>query len=214
MNLIASLPSPLWSMAQLRRHFGMIPAERILLKPAPGTATEKDVIFMDVHRDRFCELVDGVLVEKPMATPESLVAADLIFFLKLHLRTTKTGGAVLGEGGYLRLCPGLVRAPDVSYIGQEQLPGGFPKDAIARLVPDLAVEIISKGNTKKEMERKLEEYFGNGTRLVWLVYPKSRSVKVYAGVDAMRGLRGKQVLDGGEVLPGFRLPLPDLFASV
>jgi Uma2 family endonuclease len=215
MNLIPTMPSPTWTTARLRRHFGMIPAERILLKPAPGTATEKDVLFMDVHRDRICELVDGVLVEKAMASSESLVAADLIFFLKLHQRNYNIGGAILGEGGLLRLCPGLVRAPDVSFISKDQFPGGrFPMDPIASLVPDLAVEVISKSNTKQEMERKLGEYFETGTRLVWLVRPKTRTVDVYTAVEQIRRLRGKQILDGGDVLPDFTLPLTELFASV
>ncbi len=212
MNLIPSLPRPGWTMAQLRRHFGMIPAERVLLDPPPGTATEEDVIGMNDHRDRFCELVNGVLLGKTTGTRESLIAGDLLVVIKVYLRSHPLGEA-LGEGGFRRLFPGVVRIPDVSFIAWERMPGEeFPQDPIAALTPDLAVEVISKGNTKKEMARKLREYFESGTRLVWLVYPKTQTVEVYTTPDRMKRLRRTQTLDGGDVLPGFQLSLAELFA--
>jgi Uma2 family endonuclease len=212
MNLIAKQPNPAWTIDQLRRHFGMIPAERILLDPPPGTATEQDVTFMDDHRNRVCELVDGVLLEKPMGSKESLLAVALIIELGLYLRQHDLG-EVLGEAGFLELVPGLVRAPDVSFISWERMPDEtFPDDPIAALVPDLAVEVISKSNTKKEMDRKLREYFTNGTKLVWLVYPKTSTVDVYTSPTRKRRLTAKQSLDGGDVLPGLKIPLAPLFA--
>jgi Uma2 family endonuclease len=212
MNLIVKQPNPSWTIEQLRRHFGMIPAERILLDPPPGTATEDDVLFMDDHRNRLCELVDGVLVEKAMGALEALLAADLIYFIGLYLRQHDVG-VVLGADGFLRLCPGLVRAPDVSFISWERMPDDtFPDASIAPLVPDIAVEVISKSNTKKEMDRKLREYFTNGTKLVWLVYPKTSTVDVYTSPTRKRRLTAKQTLDGGDVLPGLKIPLAPLFA--
>lgn len=77
---------------------------------------------------------------------------------------------------------------------------------------DLAVEVISEANTKKEMERKLREYFTAGVRLVWLIYPKTRTVEVYTSATECRRVRHDQTLDGGDVLPGFELPLRKLFA--
>lgn len=212
MNLIANQPNPSWTIEQLRRHFGMIPAERILVEPPPGTATEKDVIFMDDHRNRLCELVDGVLVEKAMGAKESALAIDLIFALKLYLRKHPLG-EVLGEAGFLQLFPGLVRAPDVCFISWERMPGEeFPDASVPELVPDLAIEVISKGNTRQEMSRKLREYFQSGTRLVWLVYPKKHEVEVYTGPANRIRLEEGQSLSGGKVLPAFCLPLAKLFA--
>jgi Uma2 family endonuclease len=211
MNMIPSRPNPTWTKLQLRRHLGMIPAERILLDPLPGTATEEDVLFMDDHHNRLCELVDGVLVAKPMGSWESLLAADMLVELKIYLRRHNLGEA-LGEAGFLELMPGMVRAPDVSFISWERMPGReSPQVSIAALQPDLAVEVISKGNTKKEMDRKLGEYFANGTRLAWLVYPKKRIVDVYTSPTQKRRLTSRQTLDGGEVLPGFRCSLTMLF---
>jgi Uma2 family endonuclease len=80
------------------------------------------------------------------------------------------------------------------------------------LYPDLAVEVLSKSNTEKEMKRKLREYFEAGTRLVWLVDPKARTVRVYTSPRKFKLLTEDQTLDGGEVLPGFELSLRKLFA--
>ena len=66
--------------------------------------------------------------------------------------------------------------PDVSFISWQQLPGrNFPDDAIASLYPDLAVEVVSAGNTPGEMRRKLKDYFAAGTQIVWFIYPKTKS---------------------------------------
>lgn len=214
MNVIANQPNPTWTIEQLRRHFGMIPAERILLDPAPGAATEKDVMFMDDHRDRRCELVDGVLVEKAMGAKESILACYLISEIMLYLRQHDLG-VVLGEAGFLKLVVGLVRAPDVSFISWDRMPGGeFPDDPVPLLTPDLAVEVLSKGNTKKEIDRKRREYFDNGVRLVWVVRPRESEVDVYTSLTKPRVLGVGDTLTGGKVLPGFKLPLANLFAPI
>jgi Uma2 family endonuclease len=214
MNVIANQPNPTWTIDQLRRHFDMIPAERILLDPAPGTATEEDVTFMDDHRNRLCELVDGVLVEKAMGAKESLLAADLIFAIKLYLRKRDLG-VVLATDGFLRLVVGLVRAPDVSFISWGRLPRGeFPDEPIPSLIPDLAIEVVSQSNTKKEIARKLREYFETGVRLAWVVRPKESEVDVYTSLTKVRVLGVGDTLTGGKVLPGFKLPLAKLFAPI
>jgi Uma2 family endonuclease len=206
-------PAPDWSIDRLRKHFGMIPAERIVLDPAPGTAKEKDVTYFDDHCNRLCELVDGVLLEKPMGAKESMLAIDIGYELKYFQRRRKLG-LVLGPDGFLRLVPGLVRAPDVSFVSLTRLPGGkLPDEAIPHLSPDLAVEILSKSNTWKEIQRKLREYFENGVRLVWVVHPRKRCVDVYTSAAEHRRVTAEQTLDGGDVLPGFRLPLAKLFGG-
>ncbi len=205
-------PSPTWTLQQLRRHFGMIPAERILLDPPPGTATEKDLIKVNGRKDHLCELVDGVLVEKAMGTKEGLLGSWLLYTLWDHV-VGRGLGIVLGGDAMLKLFPGLIRAPDVSFISVSRLPGGeLPDEAIASISPDLAVEVISKSNTRKEIDRKLREYFASGTRLAWVVQPKTRTVEVYTSATDKKVLSGRQSLDGGDVLPGFRLSLARLFA--
>lgn len=204
-------PETAWTAADLFERFGAIPLSRIRLAPPPGTATEEDVIAAGEHEDRLCELVDGILVEKAMGTYESWLAGYILHRVWSHLEKSDLGIA-LGADGMLRLAPGLVRIPDVSFISWERLPGGrMPTDSIARLVPDLAVEVLSEGNTPQEMRRKLIDYFTAGVRRVWLVDPRAREVRVYTSPEHCEVVRAPAVLDGESLLPGFTLPVEQLF---
>jgi Uma2 family endonuclease len=108
--------------------------------------------------------------------------------------------------------PGLVRIPDISFISWDRLPSRYyPKEPIPNLAPDLAVEVLRESNTAKEMKRKLQEYFAVGVRLVWFADPKARTVEVFTAADRSTTLEENQTLDGGDVLPGFALPLAALF---
>jgi Uma2 family endonuclease len=200
------------TLADLLEHLGGIPPHRVRLYPTPGTATEQDVIDILAHEDRRCELIDGVVVEKPMASYESRVALVIGYFVEDYL-VKNDRGIALGEQGMLLLFPHQVRIADVSFISWDQLPDReFPADPIASLYPDLAVEVLSQSNTEKEMKRKLREYFQAGTQLVWLVDPKARTVRVYTSPRKSKLITEDQTLDGGDVLPGFQLPLRKLFA--
>jgi Uma2 family endonuclease len=202
------------TLADLLEQLGDIPPNRIRLQPPPGRATEKDLIALH-NRDGklLCELVDGVLVDKAMGYKESLLAGWLLHFLWSFLERNDLG-TVAGADGAMRLMADLVRIPDVSFISWDRLPGReIPDEPLPNLVPDLAVEVLSKGNTPKEMARKLREYFNAGTRLVWLVDRKKEIVDVYTTPDDQRRFAKNQTLDGGEVLPGFTLPLRKLFAK-
>ena len=123
-------------------------------------------------------------------------------------------GIVSGPDGSIRLFPGLVRIPDVAFASWDCFPGRKrPKAPIPHLAPDLVVEVLSKGNTKAEMNRKLREYFEAGVRLVWMVVPNKRAVRVHTAVDQSVLLAEDQSLDGGAVLPGFVLPLNEQFVK-
>jgi Uma2 family endonuclease len=115
----------------------------------------------------------------------------------------------------MRLAPGLVRIPDISFISWDRLPDRrVPREPIPDLAPDLAVEVISRHNTRQEMDRKLQDYFAAGVRLVWHVYHSPRrEVWVYVSPTEHSVVREDETLDGGAVLPGFQLALADLFAE-
>ena len=110
------------TLSDLAERFGPMPFGRIIQHPAPGTAKEKDVLAM-LRTDRLCELVDGVLVEKTMGYEESLLAAEIIFLLKVFVRPRRLG-LVAAPDGLLRLAKGLVRIPDVSFVSWARVPGG------------------------------------------------------------------------------------------
>ena len=200
-------------LAEVLRGLGGLSPERVRLHPTPGEATEDDVTRIESSDDRLFELVDGVLVEKTGDIGQSLLAASLASSLLSYV-DGKDLGVVLGGVAALRLRPGLVRIPDVSFISWDQMPSGeFPSQLIPDLYPDLAVEVLSDSNTAAEMERKLAEYFEAGCRLVWIVDPKTHTADIYTSPTDCQHLRASQSLDGGDVLPGFKLPLKELFAS-
>ena len=87
-----------------------------------------------------------------------------------------------------------------------------PREPIAGLGPDLAIEVYSKGNTAKEMERKVREYFEAGACRVWIVYPESHSAEDYTSPDESTSISERQSLKGGDLLPGFSLSLRKLFS--
>ncbi len=202
-----------WTVADLLDQLGGIPPERVLMTPVPGTATEKDVLEMDDRGGPLCELIDGTLVEKTMGVYESWLAIRISHFISSFLAMHNVG-IVTGADGFLRLFPSQVRAPDVTFIRYERLPDGrVPRDPIPALAPSLAIEVISSGNTRREMERKVREYFAAGAQLVWYIYPQTQSATVYTGPDQYAEIGGDSVLSGGAVLPGFELSLRQLFTE-
>lgn len=205
--------APPQSLADLLRRLGNIPARRVRLHPPPGTATEEDAIRNNESPSRtaICELVDGTLVEKAMGWEESAIAILIARLLGNHAHPRDLG-TILGADGMLRLVPGLMRAPDVSFIVRGRLKrykrGGKRYPSIG---PDLAVEVISKSNTRGEIARKLVEYFAAGTRLAWVVDPKTETVRVHLDPKESTILQAGDVLDGGEVLPGLQIAVEDIF---
>jgi Uma2 family endonuclease len=201
------------TFAEVLERLGNVPPQRIRMHPWPGTATEKDVIAsLDGANKRLCELVDGVLVEKAMGTREALLGGEILRVMG-NFVAQKDLGVVPPADGALRLMPGLVRMPDVSFIPWENIPGeGFGDAPLAAYVPDLAVEVLSRTNTKKEIARKLRDYFLTGTRLAWVIDPRTQTAKVYTAPDELQHIDKNGRLDGGTVLPGFSLSMADLFA--
>ena len=202
-----------WTAADLMQQFGPMPLARVRMSPAPGTAGEEDVVRIHDSESRLFELVDATLLEKSMGTWESCVAAILVRILGTFV-SDQDLGIVLGADGIIRLAPGLVRIPDVSFISWTRLPSHcFPDEPIADIVPDLAVEIISRGNTTEEMARKLDDYLTHGVRLIWYIDPRTQEAKVYRGSKECELRTREQGLEGGDVLPGFVMPMAELFRN-
>ena len=203
-------PPEIKTLADLRQRLGRIPLDRIWFHPAPGTATEKDVIEAEQRENRLCELVDGTLVEKAVGFEEARLAIELAYLIKCYLDENDLGICV-GADGMMRIASGLVRIPDLSFVTWDRLPGReSPQEPIPDLAPNLAVEVLSEGNTKAEMARKVREYFEAGVMLVWLIDPKKRTARVFSTVEKSTVVRADQALDGGDVLPGFVVRLSDL----
>ncbi|MBN9117983.1 MAG: Uma2 family endonuclease [Planctomycetes bacterium] len=209
MAITTELPET--SFAYLHERLGGVSLVRIRRNPPPGRATGEDLLRA---QKPICELIDGVLVEKAMGTLESMLGSFLNALIWEHVRSNDLG-VVLGEAGYIRLGVNQVRAPDVAFVPWSEFPDGeVPEDeAFWAVAPGLIVEVLSPGNTKAEIDRKLTEFFGIGCKLAWVIDPRAKSAKVYTSAKKFKECDETGTLDGGKVLPGFKLPLADLFAS-
>ena len=210
--MIATELEPLETLADLMEQLGNVPLERIRLHPFPGTATVEDVLRLcDREPKRLCELVDGVLVEKVMGHQESRLAARLLQLLQNYLDEHDLGIAAGADGPHQILFD-QVRFPDVAFIAYDRIPeGADPATPVPDWIPSLAVEVLSAGNTKAEITRKLRDYFEAGVELVWYVDPSDRTVRVYHSPEAVVTLTEADDLDGEQLLPGFRLSIRDWF---
>ena len=194
---------------------GDIPLERVVMNPPPGTATEQDLLQFVERDKRLVELIDGTLVEKPVGYDESFIASLLITALNNFVLPRKLG-RVTGEAATIRMKRGRVRLPDVAFVSTERfasLPKPLPP--IPSVGPDLAVEVLSKTNTKAEIDQKLKEYFESGTRLAWVIDPPTQTIAIYEGPTEApaRTLTREETLEGGDVLPGFSMPVSQLFVE-
>lgn len=160
------------------------------------------------------ELVRGRLVREARPGHEhGRVQLHLGSELDQHVRRHRLG-VVSVESGYA-LVPGTatVRGPDISFVVRARIPPeglgrGFP-----RFPPDLAVEVVSPSNRASVVREKIAEYFDAGVRQVWVVYPRRRTVAVHLSRSDVRVLNEDDELDGGAVVPGFRLPVAEIFAE-
>lgn len=202
------------TMTQAIRACGGVPRHRVRLLPYP--ATEGDVETIWRRERRLFELVDGILVEKEMGLRESLLATHISRLIANYAAPRKLG-AVTGADGMMQIAPGMIRIPDVSFIDWDQFPNRqVQRTAAPQIHPNLAVEVISPGNTVGEIDQKLREYFDAGTALVWLVEPDEQTVLVLTEPDRRSGrlYSNAETLDGGTVLPGFTLLVRDIFAEL
>jgi Uma2 family endonuclease len=161
------------------------------------------------------EIIDGQRVELPPMSVyatwvASLLVNELAFFARMH-----PIGRPFPEMLFrLPLNGSRNRRPDVAFVTFERWPIDRPIPAKGNawdVVPDLAVEVTSPNDFADEIMQKVIEYFQAGVRLVWIIYPQQRLVHVYESPVRIRGLAHTDELDGGSVLPGFRVPLANLF---
>jgi Uma2 family endonuclease len=205
---------PFEDVGELLDRLGGIPPERICLNPPPGTATERDLLRKHGRPHKLYELVEGTLVEKPMGHVESIVAAKLIVRLGGFIEQHKLG-YFSGADDLIRLMPKVVRGPDVSFTSWTQRPERTADtDAISKVVPNLVVEVLSEKNSRGEIAAKLKEYFFAGVQLAWVIDPRKRTAEAYTAPDEKAEIPAGGSLDGGDVLPGFALPLAALFADL
>lgn len=202
------------SLDQRLSDLGNIPLSRVILDPPPGTATHEDWIKTCQSQRRLCELVDGILVEKPMGWMESFLAMLIGRWLGNFVDSHNLG-VITGADGFTELYSGVIRGPDVAFVSWDRLPEGkIPTDPIPTVVPNFVIEVISLSNTYGEMSRKRREYFQAGVELVWFVDPRNRTIAAYRGSNEYRIIKEGEMIDANPVLPNWKLNTEDLFSKL
>ncbi len=159
------------------------------------------------------ELVRGELKRmSPTGDEHGEVTMRLASPLYQYVTLKNLGKVYAAETGFkLESDPDTVRAPDIAFVSMERIQAAGRIQGYRGGAPDLAVEVLSPGNTKREMAEKVKDYFAAGARLVWIVNPKLKTVTVYRSLTDIRTLTEKDTLDGGEVIPGFQYSITELF---
>ncbi len=162
------------------------------------------------------ELIEGVVVEMaPAGLKHGSIALRLGRLIGNYVDAHQLGYTTAAETGYIlgKNADGrdTVRAPDVGFIAADKLQADLP-DGFAPVAPDLAVEVVSPGDSASDIHERVSDYLHYGTRVIWVVYPKTKSVVVHTPTNAQT-LEANDTLDGGDVLPGFSLPLSAIFTG-
>lgn len=159
------------------------------------------------------ELVRGELREMtPAGAKHGRAAAALTVLLGQHVRAQQLGIVLAAETGFrISRNPDTVRAPDVSFVARERVPSAGPPDGYWELAPDLAVEVVSPNDTATEVQSKVQMWLDSEVRLVWVVYPDTRSVVAYESLKEISTFTAEDTLSGGEVVTGFECKVAEIF---
>jgi Uma2 family endonuclease len=164
--------------------------------------------------DALYEIIDGQRVElPPMSAYSAVLASWLVARLDVFADGDNLGRAVCEVLFHLPLNGDRNRRPDGAFVSFQRWPRNrrIPPQHAWDVVPNLAIEVVSPTEFAEELLLKIDEYFRAGVQLVWVVYPQQALVYVYESMTRIRGLTRTDELDGGSVIPGFRLPLATLF---
>ncbi|HEX6912225.1 MAG TPA: Uma2 family endonuclease [Longimicrobium sp.] len=186
----------------------MVPAAAAPLQPV--TADELLAMPDDGLRR---ELIEGeVHVTPPPGEEHGAVAAEILVSLGSHVRAQGLGRVFAAETGYrVGSDPDTVMAPDAAFVSRERIEQVGISKGYRAGPPDLAVEVVSPSDSFADVEAKVARWLAAGCRMVVVVNPARRAATVYRSRDDIVLLAEGDVLDGGDVVPGWRLPLRELF---
>jgi Uma2 family endonuclease len=180
----------------------------------PSLALDDPEILPLVDDDRY-EIVDDLRVElPPLGAYESWLASRLSISLGSHVEEQRLGHVAVETLFQLRAKPKLQRRPDAAFVSGRRWPLDDPPPFGTNaweVVPDLAIEVVSPTNTAFEIPARSLEYFQAGVRLVWQLYPNVGMIYIYTSPKQIQVLDREDILDGGELLPGFILPVSRIF---
>jgi Uma2 family endonuclease len=159
------------------------------------------------------ELVRGELkTMAPAGFHHGMLAGNIFLSLGEFVRRHDLGVVLAAETGFkLASNPDTVRAPDVAFVRKERFEQVGPTEKFWPGAPDLAVEVVSPGDSYSEVQDKVFDWLEAGTRMVIVADPRKRVVTVYRSLAEIRVLTGQETLDGGDAVPGWSLPVKDIF---
>jgi len=175
--------------------------------------TAEDLLRLPTDACRY-ELLDGELIEmSPANGRHNKIMGRITVLLTNYTDLGALGDVLPGDTGFvLRRNPDRVRAPDVCFIAANRLPPEGIPPAFLEIVPDLVVEIVSPSDSAAMVQQKTEEWLQAGVRLVWTVYPETRTVVASQNLEATRIYHETDTLSGEPVLPDFSVLVAALFA--
>jgi Uma2 family endonuclease len=175
-----------------------------------------DELFTMPNTKYGCELVRGKLVKyMPTGIIHGIVSTQIGQSLSNFVKANQLGIVLAAETGfYIFQTPDTVRAPDSSFVGNEKLAKHGITEKFFPDAPDLAAEVVSPSDKKRDIEEKIKDYLSAGVHLVWIIYPQNKIVAVYRQNNIVSILREDDELDGENVLPNFRLSLAELFGDL
>jgi Uma2 family endonuclease len=178
----------------------------------PGRMTADELLRLPDDGMRH-ELVRGELRTMPPGGDEhGSLSATLHGSLFPHVRAQNLGRTYIADTGFrLASDPDTVRAPDVAFVRRERVEATGPLTGFRDGAPDLVVEVISPTDLYTEVEEKVAEYLDHGARMVFVVNPRRRTVARHRPGEPVRTLTVDDVLDGEDVVPGWSLPVRELF---
>lgn len=174
-----------------------------------GSATIEDLLKTPKDGHKY-ELVDGKIVVSPAGMRHSEVACKILYLIQNFLEQHPIGKAYTADVGIV-LPNENVRSPDVTYVRLEKLPNGESPETFGHVVPDLAVEVLSPGDSARRIGQKIGEYFECGVPLVWLVDPRRKTVTVYRSLSQTEQLSSADTITAEPILPGFSAPVSKFF---
>ena len=159
------------------------------------------------------ELIRGVLCETmSVGVDHARTVVNLTILLGTFVKSSRLGSVMASDMGvWLERSPDTVREPDIAYISSEKMPLGVSVPGYAEVVPDIVVEIASPNDGLQSLKDKAMKWQNFGVPLVWVAFPDERVVEVHPADGEVVILGANDVLDGGEVLPGFSCRVGDVF---
>ncbi len=175
--------------------------------------TADELLLMPKDGFRY-ELVKGELKKmSPAGFEHGVIGMNLGMLLARYVKANKLGDVCLAETGFkIASAPDTVLAPDVSFVRRERIPESGRPQAFYPGAPDLAVEVVSPGDTKKEVAGKVEDWLAAGCQAVWVINSKRRTVVIHRPQTEALTLTEDDELDGQDVVPGFRCSVSEIFA--